>query len=257
MTQIDPNQMSFFEHLEEMRIRLAKSLLIWVVVFMVCFGFNKQIFDFLAAPLYALTEPPYFGAVDLKEPFLASLKACFWVSMILSSGIFFYQLWAFVAPGLTKEEKRFAIPFTAFMALFFIAGCLFSFTQIFPIALDFLVGWNDQNLNAYTRSSYLSLLFALVLGMGASFEMPLIIYFLARIGLVTPKMLLDKFKYAVLVIFTVAAIITPTPDPWTQSFLAGPMLLLYLLGVAMAYTVPKPKPEEDSEIAIANDESTP
>jgi sec-independent protein translocase protein TatC len=255
MTKPDPNQMSFFEHLEEIRIRLGKSLIIWVVIFSVCFGFNKEILDFLAAPLYAITEPPYFGAVDLKEPFLASLKACFWVSIILSSGIFFYQLWAFVAPGLTPSEKRFAIPFIIFMAIFFMAGCLFSFTQIFPIALDFLVGWNDQNLNAFTRSSYLSLLFALVLGMGASFEMPLVIYFLARIGIVTPQFLLRQFKYAVLIIFTVAAIITPTPDPWTQTFLAGPMLLLYLLGIALAYTVPKPKPVEDGEIAVAGDES--
>ena len=186
MAKPDPNQMGFFEHLDELRGRFVKSLVLWLIVFIVCFIYYKPIFSFLAAPLISITQTEHvFAATDIKEPFLANLKAVFWVSFILSSGIFFYQLWAFVAPGLTKKERRFAIPFIIFMALFFVIGCYFSFTQVFPTALEYLIGWNDDNsFNAYTRSSYLSLLFAFVMGMGASFETPLVIFFLAKIGLV-------------------------------------------------------------------------
>lgn len=247
MSNTSPNEMSFLEHIDEMRVRLVKSLVVWLIVFIICFINHKEIFAFLAQPLIDITKPPHFGAVDIKEPFMASLKASFWVSLILSSGIIFHQIWLFVSPGLTKAEKRFAIPFLFFMSLFFILGCLFSFTQVFPIALQFLIEWPGENLDAYTRTSYLSILFSFVLGMGASFELPLIIYFLAKIRIVTASFLMAKFKYAVLLIFTAAAIITPTPDPWTQTFLAGPMLLLYLLGVLLAYTVPKPKEVDELE----------
>ena len=246
----NPNQMSFFEHIEELRGRLLKSAGLWFLVFVGCFLYIKPIFRILADPLIRVSKTPYvFAAIDIKEPFFANLKAAFWVSIILSSGIFFYHIWGFVAPGLTKKEKFFAIPFLIFMAVFFIIGCVFSFAYVYPFALDYLIGWNDTGLNAYTRTSYLSLLFSFVIGMGASFEMPLVIFFLAKIGLVTPQFLLAKFKWAIIGIFTLAAIITPTPDIYMQTFLAGPMIGLYLLGVAAAFLVTRKKtsiePEEE------------
>lgn len=254
MTKKDPNTLNFFEHLDELRGRLFKSFLLWLAVFIVCFIYVKPIFSFLAQPYIDISDGDVrFAAFDLKEPFMANIKAAFWVSLIFSSGIFFYHIWGFVAPGLTKKEKRFAIPFLIFMTFFFMGGCYFSFTRVFPYALDYLIGWNGEGLDAYTRSSYLSLLFAFVLGMGASFEMPMIIFFLAKIGLVTPKFLLAKFKYAVILIFTLAAIITPTPDIWMQTFLAGPMLVLYLLGVGAAYFVKRK--EDDEESIEASDET--
>jgi sec-independent protein translocase protein TatC len=243
----DPNEMSFFEHLEELRGRLLKSALIWVALFIGCFLMVKPIFEVLAKPLIDLSATGHvFAAVDIKEPFLANLKAALWVSFIFSSPILFYQIWAFVAPGLEAKERRFAIPFLWFLSAFFIIGCLFSFFQVFPYALEYLIGWNDTGLNAYTRTSYLSLLFAFVIGMGASFELPLVIFFLAKIGLVTPAFLMAKFKWAIVLIFTFAAIITPTPDVYMQTFLAGPMILLYLLGVAAAYLVRR-RPEGEAE----------
>lgn len=238
MTRKDPNSLNFFEHLDELRVRIFKSAILWLLVFIGCFAFVKPLFKFLARPYVEISDGNVrFAAFDLKEPFMANIKAAFWVSLILSSGIFFYHLWGFVSPGLTKKEKRFAIPFVIFMAVFFMVGCYFSFTQVFPYALDYLIGWNAEGLDAYTRSSYLSLLFAFVLGMGASFELPLVIFFLAKVGVVTPRFLIAKFKYAVILIFTLAAIITPTPDIWMQTFLAVPMLGLYLLGVGAAYLV--------------------
>jgi len=255
----NPNQMSFFEHIEELRGRMIKSLGLWFLVFVGCFLYIKPIFAVLAEPLIKISETPHvFAAVDIKEPFFANLKAAFWVSIIFSSGIFFYHIWAFVAPGLTRKEKFFAIPFLTFMALFFISGCLFSFVYVYPFALEYLIGWNDMGFNAYTRTSYLSLLFAFVIGMGASFEMPLVIFFLAKIGLVTPGFLMAKFKWAIVGIFTLAAIITPTPDIYMQTCLAGPMILLYLLGVGAAYFVTrknkKEEEEEDGAVAAEDDD---
>ncbi|MCB1041665.1 MAG: twin-arginine translocase subunit TatC [Acidobacteria bacterium] len=245
----DPNQMTFFEHLEELRGRILKSLILFAIVFFVVFFVLAQtgyLMKFLAAPLIELSETPYvFAATDPKEPFLANLRASFWVSIIFSSGLIFYHVWAFVAPGLTRSEKFFAIPFMVFMTAFFMVGCYFSFTVVFPMALEYLLSWNDNGLPAYTRSSYLSLLFAFVLGMGASFQMPMVIFFLARIGLVTPRFLIAKFRYAVLIIFIVAAIITPTPDFYTQTVLAVPMLLLYLAGVGAAALVVRKKKKEE------------
>lgn len=254
MTKKDPNSLNFFEHLDELRHRIFKSFILWLGVFIVCFLYVKPIFNFLAQPYIEISaENVRFAAFDLKEPFMANLKAAFWVSLILSSGIFFYHFWGFVAPGLTKKEKRFAVPFIIFMAIFFMGGCYFSFTKVFPYALDYLIGWNGEGLDAYTRSSYLSLLFAFVLGMGASFELPMIIFFLAKIGLVTPKFLLQKFKYAVILVFTLAAIITPTPDIWMQTFLAVPMLVLYLLGIGAAYVVVKKEPKQDASTEEEDD----
>lgn len=258
MAKANPNQMSFFQHLEELRGRIGKSLILWLLVFVACFFYSKPIFDILAVPLFDITNTTHpWAAVDFKEPFIAHIKAAFWVSVILSSGIFFFHIWSFVAPGLEKKEKRFAIPFLIFMALFFLLGCWFSFVRVYPYALKYLISWNVDSLDAYTRTSYLSLLFAFVLGMGASFEMPLLIFFLAKIGLVTPRFLIRHFKYAVLLVFTMAAIITPTPDIYMQTFLAVPMLVLYLLGVAAAFFVQKKSAKKDAieeEPAINTDE---
>lgn len=250
-----PDQMSFFEHLDELRGRLIKSLVLWALLFIVCFIYSKELFQLLATPLIEIeNDPNPWAAVDFKEPFMAHIKTAFWVSLMLASEIFFYHLWRFVGPGLTKSEKLFAIPFIFFMALLFAVGCWFSFQQVFPFALEYLISWNTDNVDAYTRTSYLSLLFAFVFGMGVSFEMPLVIFFLARLGLVTPQFLLAKFKYAVLLIFTLAAIITPTPDIYLQSALAIPMLVLYLAGVGAAYFVRKNKNEEPALEAPDTDE---
>jgi len=245
----DPNQMGFFEHIDELRGRLIWSFGLWFIVFAVCFYFVKDhIFPILAEPLIKMSKTEHvFAAIDIKEPFFANIKAAFWVSVILSSGIFFYHIWGFVAPGLTRKEKFFAIPFLVFMAAFFIAGCTFSFIYVFPYALNYLMSWNELGLNAYTRTSYLSILFAFVLGMGVSFETPMVIFFLAKIGLVTPGFLLRKFKWAVIISFIIAAIITPTPDVIMQTALAGPMIILYLLGIAAAYFVVKKKEDESTD----------
>ncbi len=253
----NPNQMHFFEHLEELRSRILKSLIIWIFFFIGCFIYSKELFSLLAAPLVQVTgNPSPWLPVQFQEPFVAHLKTAFWSSFIFSSWIFFWHLWAFVSPGLDKSERRFAIPFLSFMALLFMIGCWFSFSLVFPYALEYLIGWNDGaggNLEAYTRTSYLSMLFAFVFGLGAGFELPLVIFFLAKIGIVTPKFLVVNFKYAVLIIFIIAAIITPTPDFYMQTFLAVPLLVLYWLGVGAAWFVGRKKSEEPEETGLTED----
>ncbi len=249
MSKISPNEMGFFDHLEELRGRIFKSLILWVLVFIVCFLFSKQIFNILAQPFadYMKRDVLWY-ATNPSEPFFAHLRAAFWVSLIFSSSIFFYHVWAFVSPGLEKHEKQFAIPFLFFMAIFFMIGCWFSFSVVFPYVLNFLISWNEGGVDAYTRSRYLSLLFGFVLGLGSCFEMPLLIFFFAKIGVVTPQFLLAKFKYAVLAIAILAAIITPTPDIPTQCIVGIPLICLYLIGVGAAFLVrKKPEVEEDEK----------
>ena len=258
-TKSNPNEMSFFEHLEELRGRFLKSLIIWFLVLVVCLIFMKDIFNLLAKPYLDLSEGQPWLTTDPKEPFFAHLKAGLWASFILSSGIFFYQFWAFIGPGLEKKEKRFALPFIAFMAIFFLMGCWFSFSIAYPMVLEFLMGWNIDGLMAYSRTDYLKLLFGFVLAMGVSFETPMVIFLLAKLRLVTPRFLIDKFRHAILLIFVFAAVITPTPDFVTQTILAGPMILLYLLGLAAAWVVQRndPKPvsaSEETAVSIASND---
>ncbi|MCB1049617.1 MAG: twin-arginine translocase subunit TatC [Acidobacteria bacterium] len=266
MSKPDPNQMTFFEHLEELRGRLFKSILLFLLVFALCFAFAREIFDVLAVPFYAAKNGPgSFGMIEIGEPFMARIKAAAYVAVILSSGIFFYHFWGFVAPGLSRKEKRVAIPFFFFMAFFFMAGCAFSFFQVVPNVIDFLLSWNDGGSSNITRSAYLSTLFTFVLGMGTCFEIPIVIFVLGKLGIVSPRFLMAKFKYAILIIFIIAAIITPTPDVFTQTLFAGPMIVLYLLGVGAAWLVrPKEKEEEapqdededDDEESISADEDS-
>ena len=251
MTRADPNEMSFFEHLEELRGRLIKSVLIWIVVLVVCLIFMKPIFDFLSQPWFSVLEERPFAAVDIKEPFYTHLKAAFWVSIILSAFLVFYQIWAFISPGLEKAEKNFARPFLAFMCIFFFLGCWFCFSVVFPEVLTFLREWNQGGFEAYTRDKYFSLLFGLVMGMGACFQTPMVVFLLARVGLVTPRFLMAKFKYAVLIIFVIAAFITPTPDAMTLMLLAIPMIGLYLLGVGAAFVVVRKKKEKSDGTAVS------
>jgi len=248
----DHKEMGFFDHLDELRGRLVKSLILWVLVFCACFYFHKQIFAFLAEPYLSLDTKNGWLMVDPKEPFMAHIRACLWTSFILSSVIFFYHFWAFVAPGLTKSEKRFARPFVTFLAILFVLGCAFSFLQVFPSALDFLLKYDyDSQAKLIERSKYLGLLFAFVLGMGLCFELPMVLFFLAKIGLTSPKFLLEKFKYAVLIIFIVAAVLTPTPEPTIQIIFAAPLLVLYLLGVGAAWLVYREKDQVTDEEDIA------
>jgi len=170
------------------------------------------------------------------------MKASALAAVFLSAPFLLYQGWAFVAPGLHKRERRMVVPFMAFGTLFFAGGGLFGYTYAVPIAARWLIGLGERFQANITLRSAFQFESVIILGMGLVFEMPIVIFFLARVGLVTPGFLMKHFRTAVLLIAVVSAIITPTGDVVTLSVFAGPMILLYLLGVLVAWIFGKRGP---------------
>ena len=232
--------MGFFDHLEEFRKRLIVCLVAVAVTFLASWSWAPQIFEFLARPLRRVLPPGQSLAyTTLTEPFLLYFRVALFAGIIFASPVLLWQLWLFVAPALYRKEKRYVVPFVLAGAFFFLAGCAFGYYEAFPLVVGFLVGMGKDFNAVITINEYLSTAMKIVLGLGICFEMPILIFFLARIGVVSERWLLKKFKYAVLIIFIIAAVITPTPDVATQCVFAVPMILLYLLGVGVAWLFKK------------------
>jgi sec-independent protein translocase protein TatC len=241
--------MGFLEHLDELRKRLLWSLVAIVLAFVAALSQSKRILEFLLRPISPMLgdERPVF--IDLTEPFLLYMKVALLVALFLSAPFILYQAWAFISPGLYPRERRYAIPFVLFATVFFLAGGAFGYYIGFPVASKFLLGIADEFQPALRISSLFGFQSKIILGLGVVFELPTVIYFLARLGLVTPQFLWRNFKYAILIIFIIAAVITPTPDVVTQCIFAAPMILLYLAGILVAHLFGKPrrKPDEQDE----------
>jgi len=233
-------RMGFFEHLEELRKRILVCLAAVFVLFFVAWAFAPQLFEFLAAPVRKVLPPGQnLSYTTLTEPFLMYFRVALFAAIIGASPVILWQIWLFVAPALYRKEKKYVLPFILGGVFFFLAGCAFGYYEAFPLVVGFLVGVG-KNFNAViTINEYLSTASKIIMGLGLCFETPILIFFLARMGIVSEKWLLAKFKYAVLVIFIIAAIITPTPDVATQCVFALPMILLYLLGIAIAWVFRK------------------
>lgn len=228
--------MGLLDHLDELRKRLVRALAGFVVTFLVCYGFSEQIYSFLARPIYRfLPEGTRLAFLGITDPFILYIKVAALAGLFLGSPFIFYQLWAFVAPGLYRTEKRLAIPFITVGSLLFLGGGAFGYYVAFPFAVEFLLSVGSQFEPTITVTSYLSFLMTVILGLGVMFEMPTLIFLLSKLGVVTPRFLLRHFRWAVLIIFVVAAIITPTPDVLNLCIFAVPTIALYLLGVAVAW----------------------
>jgi sec-independent protein translocase protein TatC len=227
--------MSFLEHLEELRKRLLRSILAVAIAFLLALAYAGPILEFMLQPIRPFLQgrPPVF--LEVTEPFLLYMKVAFLAAIFLAAPAILYQAWSFISPGLYAREKRYALPFVLFASGFFVAGGAFGYYVGFPAACRFLLSVAHGFEPALRISSLFSFESKIILGSGLVFEMPTVVYFLARLGLVTSAFLWRNFKYAVLVIFILAAIITPTPDVVTQCVFAGPMVLLYLLGILIAH----------------------
>lgn len=234
--------MSFLEHLEELRKRLVYSILALTVAFLACWNFAPKIFEFLQMPVLRFLEGEKLAYTTLTAPFFLYMKVAFFAGVFLASPVVLLQLWLFISPGLYPRERRYAAPFIIFATLFFVAGGYFGYAVVLPMACSFFVEMGREFQQVIKIDDYFSFASKMILGMGIVFETPILIFFLSRLGIVTPGFLLAKFKYAVLIIFIIAAIITPTPDMVTQSALAVPMILLYLLGIAISYVFGKREP---------------
>jgi len=241
--------MSFLEHLEELRKRLLRSVVAIAAAFALSLTYSRQILDFFLAPIrpFLGEQKPVF--LELAEPFMLYMKVSFLVALFLASPFVLYQVWAFIRPGLYPRERHYALPFVVFATVFFLAGGAFGYYVGFPAACRFLLGVAQGFTPALRVSSLFSFESKIVLGMGLVFELPTVIYFLARLGLITAGFLWRNLKYAVLIIFVIAALITPTPDVVTQCLFAGPMIILYLIGILVAHLfgrerAPRPAAEE-------------
>ncbi len=245
-----PAKMTFLEHLDELRRRIIISLLAVAIAFALCFTFAQQIFDFLMGPLRAALPPGgELIATAVPEIFLLYLKMSFFAGIFLASPVILSQVWLFVAPGLYRNEKRYAVPFIFLGTGFFLGGASFGHFVVFPYAAHFLTTFGGDSIDILlTVSLVFGFYSKFILGMGLVFEIPTLVFVLARMGLVTPGFLWAKFKYAVLLIFVTAAIITPTPDVVTQSLLAIPMIGLYILSIGIAWLCGREgeSPEESS-----------
>ena len=229
-------KMSFLDHLEELRKRLLVSFIAVAVGFLACWAFAEPIFAKLQEPLAQFLPPgDKLAYTRLTAPFFLYMKVAFFAGLFLASPVVLLQLWLFIAPGLYKKERRLAAPFIILGTLFFVLGGYFGYRFLLPATCSFFVETGKEFKQMVTVDDYFSFASVIILACGIVFETPLLIFFLARMGIVTPAFLMQKFKYAVVLAFVIAAVVTPTPDMVTQAALAVPMILLYLIGVGVAF----------------------
>jgi len=240
------NKMTLLEHLEELRRRLAWSIAAVFVGFLLCWGFADKIFALIARPITRFLPPgDKLAFTGLVDPFMLYMKVALLAGIFVASPVVLYQLWLFVAPALYRRERRAALPFLLVTTAFFLAGGYFGWAIAFPMVCQFLLSVGTDFRQVITVNEYFSMASKVILGLGLVFELPVLILLLARLGVVTYKFLLRYFRYAVLIIFIIAAVITPTPDIPTQCVFALPMIGLYLIGVLVAWIFGK-KPARES-----------
>lgn len=224
----DSTSMSLLDHLAELRRRICFALLGVLVGFLLCYGFSEYLFDWLCKPLVeAMPDTSHLIYTGLPEGFLTHVKVALVAGIFIGSPFIFYQFWAFIAPGLYAEERRYIVPIALFSALFFICGAAFGYLLVFPMAFKFFMSYNTEYVVAMPKlSEYLDFSLQLLIAFGVVFEMPLVAFFLARMGVVTVKLMRRIQRYAILGIFIVAAVLTP-PDVTSQLCMAVPLLILY------------------------------
>ena len=242
-------RMTLLEHLDELRRRILRTLIVVVVAFFGCFFFAEEIYTLLARPIAPHIDQLVFDGV--ADPFIVQVKVALLAAVFVTSPYLVGQLWGFVAPGLYRREKRYAIPFIFFGSFFFLGGGAFGYLVALPFATEFLV---EMGLNADWDADirierYFSFAVNVLLGLAVMFLLPIVIFMLSQLGIVTPRFLMRHFRWAVLIIIILSAAITPTPDAVNMTIVAGPTLLLYLLGVGASALVQRRRKrhEEDME----------
>jgi sec-independent protein translocase protein TatC len=231
--------MSLMEHLDELRKRIVHSAIYLAVGFCVAFYFREQLYGLVQAPLEQLHLPinklNFFHPMDAMNIYL---QVGLIGGAILASPFILYQVWLFIAPGLYRKEKRLVIPFMAATVGLFLTGAAFGYFYVLPGALRILiVGFGSKFNPVISIEDYTGFFLSIILGLGISFELPILIFFLALFGLVSPRFLWKNIRYAILGVFIVAAIICPSPDPGTMCVYAIPLLALYLVGIGVAWWV--------------------
>ena len=248
MTKNEAEKIPFTGHLEELRKRLVACFIAIGIGFVISYGFKEKLFDILSHPLISV-----MGADDkliftgLPEAFFTYLKVAFLSGFMLAAPVVLYQFWMFIAPGLYKKERSLLVPIVLLSSVFFVGGALFGYFIVFPFGFKFFLGFASETIKPLpSMREYLSFSAKLLLAFGLVFELPLIITFLAKLGLVSVEFLKKNRKYALILFFAGSAILTP-PDVVTQIMMAVPLMLLYEISILGARVFGKKKAKESDE----------
>ena len=261
VADLEESRMPFLSHLKELRDRVRNAAIAFVLAFGVCFYFSQEIYDWLEAPVaMAWRANPKLGEfkmtfATLTEPFWVNMSVALWAGIFLASPFIFYQIWRFIAPGLYKRERKIGVFFAVFSAVFFVSGALFCYELVLNQMYKFLLDYSsEKHAPTLMLQGYLDLTRDMMLAFGAVFEMPLLIFFLSMIGMVTHRGLWKFNRWFVVLAFIIGAILTPSPDVVSQLLMAAPMIVLYNLSILVSWyvTVQREKKEavlRDSEAA--------
>jgi len=260
--ELEEGRMPFLQHLGELRDRVRNAGIAFVVAFLACWGFADRIFAWLREPLFDIWQqhtgpalkpgevdwgPPKLIYLSLTQPFWVNMSVALWAGIFVASPFIFHQLWRFIAPGLYKRERKVAISFAVLSAVFFVTGALFCFYEALPRLYEFFLGYNSRDLQSLPNiTEYLDLTRDSMLAFGVVFEMPLLIYFLAMIGMVTHRGLLKFARWFIVLAFIIGAILTPGPDVMSQLTMALPMIALYFLSILPAWWVTSRRQRADA-----------
>ena len=240
--------MTFLEHLDELRKRITHAVGGLLVGFILSFTFITQVFDFVYQRLVSTVPGGKLIYTEAPEMFMLWIKIAALTGVLIASPYIMLQVWLFIAPGLYAKEKKLAIPFVLSSSLLFVGGAAFSHYYVFPAAWNFFAGFSNSYVEFLPRvGPIFGMYVKLMLGIGLTFQLPVLMFVLARLGLVTAGFLLRNFKYAVLLIFIFAAVITPDGNPVTQVMVGGPMVVLYLCGIAAAWLFGKSNKSDPDE----------
>ncbi len=233
--------MSFLEHLEELRKRIIWSLVAVTVGFFACWKYADRIYDYMQRPIMealhrnGMSEKLVY--LNPTEPFNLYLKVAFLAGLFVTSPFVLYQVWLFISPGLYRHEKRYVFPFMFSTVALFLSGGLFGYKMVYPAALNFLIDYGKQFQPMITIGEYTDLFLTIIIGMGLIFELPILVFFLSLMGIISAGWMWRNVRYSILVIFIIAAVVTPTTDILNMCLFAAPMVGLYVLSIGIAWIV--------------------
>jgi sec-independent protein translocase protein TatC len=263
---LEEGKMPLLDHLIELRQRLIYSALAWIIAFIPCAYFSGPIYEFLAAPLRKILNGGPFIFTDITDPFFTHLRVAFWLSLFVAFPAIAFQVWRFVAPGLYRNERRAFLPYLVASPILFILGAALAYYAIFPLAFGFFASFqqpaadgNGGTLLMPTVGDYLTLVLRLIFAFGVTFQMPVLLTLMARVGLVTSAGLLSKWRYAVVVITAAAGILTP-PDVFSMTALMLPLYALYGVSILCCRLIEKQRAKreaaEEAELFGKDDDKT-
>lgn len=257
---MDDEKLPLTHHLAELRTRIVRVLVAWIVCAALAWNYSELIFGYLLAPaVAALREGERtLQAIAPTEIFFTYLKCAVLAGFVLSLPVIFWQIWAFVAPGLYPTEKNTILPFVIVSSALFAGGAVFGYTQVFPVMFSFFTSYDNEIVqSAWTMHEVLKLTTRMLLAFGVAFELPVFVFFLSLAGIVDAPALWRGTPYAILSIFIVAAILTPSPDWVSQILLGVPMVFLYLIGVGVAFAFGRSRRADTEEAALTSTAASP